>query len=171
MFPEEAKRGRWCLLVSPDATDGSLHIRQDAKLSAALLDGAETLDYPIAAGRRIYLHVARGSLRANGHELRAGDALMVGKLFNESHASLRDDFEVTNEALNQMVNCAQAHSACYGARMTGAGFGGCAVALVKREQVEAFVEATERAYQAVSGLDAVIYVCSAAQGASLVYLE
>jgi galactokinase len=103
--------------------------------------------------------------------MRAGDALMVGKLFNESHASLRDDFEVTNEALNQMVDCAQAHPACYGARMTGAGFGGCAVALVKREQVEAFVEATERAYQAVSGLDAVIYVCSAAQGASLVYLE
>lgn len=103
--------------------------------------------------------------------MRAGDVLKAGRLFNESHASLRDDFEVTNEALNQMVNCAQAHSVCYGARMTGAGFGGCAVALVKREQVEAFVEATGKAYRAVSGLDAVIYVCSAAQGASLVYLE
>ena len=76
IFPEEAKRGRWCLLVSPDAAEGSLRIHQDAKLSAALLDGAETLDYPIAAGRRIYLHVARGSVQANGHKLAAGDALM-----------------------------------------------------------------------------------------------
>ena len=103
--------------------------------------------------------------------LRSGDALKAGELFNESHASLRDDFEVTNAALNQIVNSAQAHPACYGARMTGAGFGGCAVALVKREQVEAFVEATEEAYHKVSGLNAVIYICSAAQGASLVQPE
>jgi len=76
IFPDEAKRGRWCLLVSPDAADGSLRIHQDARLSTALLDGADLLDYPIAAGRKAYLHVARGSLQANGHELAAGDALM-----------------------------------------------------------------------------------------------
>ena len=76
IFPDEAKRGCWCLLVSPDAADGSLRIHQDARLSAALLDGTETLDYPIADGRKAYLHVARGSLQANGHELNAGDALM-----------------------------------------------------------------------------------------------
>jgi len=75
-FSDEAKRGRWCLLASPDAVDGSLRIHQDVRLSAALLDGAETLDYPIPAGRRAYLHVARGSLQANGRELAAGDALM-----------------------------------------------------------------------------------------------
>lgn len=57
IFPDEAKRGRWCLLVSPDAAGDSLHIHQDARLSSALLDGAETLDYPIAAGRNIYLHI------------------------------------------------------------------------------------------------------------------
>lgn len=75
-FPDEAKRGRWCLLASPDAADGSLSIHQDVRLSAALLDGTETLDYPIQDGRKAYLHVARGSLQANGHELAAGDALM-----------------------------------------------------------------------------------------------
>lgn len=75
-FPDEAKRGRWCLLASPDAADGSLLIHQDTRLLAALLDGAETLDYPIATGRRAYLHVARGSVQANGHDLVAGDALM-----------------------------------------------------------------------------------------------
>jgi len=59
-----------------DAADGSLRIYQDTRLSAALLDNAEQLDYPIPAGRKIYLHVARGSLQANGHKLNAGDALM-----------------------------------------------------------------------------------------------
>jgi len=75
-FPPEMMRGRWCLLVSPDEAEGSLRIRQDARVSAACLDGAETLSYPLAAGRRAYLHVARGSLQANGYALSAGDALM-----------------------------------------------------------------------------------------------
>jgi redox-sensitive bicupin YhaK (pirin superfamily) len=75
-FPLDAKLGRWCLLASPDATQGSLLIHQDARVSAARLDGAKTLDYPIAAGRKIYLHVARGSLQANGNSLSGGDALM-----------------------------------------------------------------------------------------------
>lgn len=75
-FSDADKRGRWCLLVSPDAAAGSLRIHQDVRLSAALLDGAETLDYPIATGRKVYLHVARGSLAANGLALNAGDALM-----------------------------------------------------------------------------------------------
>jgi redox-sensitive bicupin YhaK (pirin superfamily) len=75
-FPPEDKRARWCLLASPDAGQGSLLIHQDARVSAALLNGAETLDHPIAAGRKAYLHVARGSLQANGYALAAGDALM-----------------------------------------------------------------------------------------------
>ena len=75
-FPLEEKMARWCLLASPDAVQGSLLIHQDARVFAARLDGVETLDYPIAAGRKIYLHVARGSLQANGHALAAGDALM-----------------------------------------------------------------------------------------------
>jgi galactokinase len=54
------------------------------------------------------------------------------------HASLRDDFEVTNEALNQIVDAAQLQPSCYGARMTGGGFGGCAVALVDAGQIQCF---------------------------------
>ena len=61
-----------------------------------------------------------------------GDATEIGRLMNESHKSLRDDYEVSNEALNAMVEIAAGHSACYRAPMTGAGFGGCAVALVAR---------------------------------------
>jgi hypothetical protein len=79
-FPPEDKQARWCLLASPDAAPdkagGSLLIRQDARVFAARLDGAETLDYSMVAQRKIYLHVARGSVQANGHALSGGDALM-----------------------------------------------------------------------------------------------
>ncbi len=75
-FPLEDKLARWCLLASPDSAQGSLLIHQDARVFAARLNGAETLDYPLATGRKAYLHVARGSLQANGYGLSAGDALM-----------------------------------------------------------------------------------------------
>jgi galactokinase len=96
------------------------------------------------------------------------DPVALGKLFNASHASLRDDFEVTNDALNWIVEIAQAQSACFGARMTGAGFGGCAVALVRREQAEAFAQAVGAAYRLKSGLEAKVYVCQASEGASVI---
>jgi len=76
VYGASAKRGRWCLLASPDQAAGSLLIHQDVRVSAAMLNGAETLDYPVSAGRNIYLHVARGAITANGHSLNAGDALM-----------------------------------------------------------------------------------------------
>jgi redox-sensitive bicupin YhaK (pirin superfamily) len=75
-FPLENKLARWCLLASPEGAQGSLLIHQDARVFAARLNGAETLDYSLPAGRKAYLHVARGSLEANGNALSAGDALM-----------------------------------------------------------------------------------------------
>jgi len=97
-----------------------------------------------------------------------GDVERLGRLFNASHDSLRDDFEVTNDALNIMVECACEQEGCYGARMTGAGFGGCAVALVNTENVDGFTQAVSEAYRLKSGLEAVVYVCRASEGASLV---
>jgi len=76
VFGVSANRGRWCLLASPDQSDGSLLIHQDVRVFAALLNGTETLHYPNPAGRKIYLHLARGALSANGKNLNAGDALM-----------------------------------------------------------------------------------------------
>ena len=99
--------------------------------------------------------------------MRQGNAKRLGELFNASHASLRDDFEVTNDALNQIVACAQEQPECYGARMTGAGFGGCAVALVDEDKAEGFAQAVSAAYRQRSGLEAAIYVCKASDGAIL----
>ncbi len=99
--------------------------------------------------------------------MRAGDVRALGGLLDESHVSLRDDFEVSSEALDAMVGCAQSHGGCYGARMTGAGFGGCAVALVDAERVDEFVEETARAYRAQTQNDPSVYVCRATNGAEL----
>lgn len=75
-FTAEEKRGRWCLLASPDAVHGSLLLHQDARVFAALLDGEERLTYAIPPGRKAYLHVARGRVQAAGMHLTGGDALM-----------------------------------------------------------------------------------------------
>lgn len=100
--------------------------------------------------------------------MRNGNVKRLGELFNASHESLRDDFEVTNDALNIMVECAREQVGCYGARMTGAGFGGCAVALVNESNVEAFVKNVPAAYRQRSGLEASVYVCKSSAGASQV---
>ena len=100
--------------------------------------------------------------------MRRGEVEALGVLMNKSHESLRDDYEVSSEALNAMVEAAQAHRACYGARMTGAGFGGCAVALIDAEAAEDFVEKTAAQYEEKTGHTAAVYVCQATNGSEVV---
>ena len=76
-FAPEDKRGRLRLIASPDRAEGSVLIHQDARIYAGLFDGAETAVFTVQPGRRAYLHVARGSVSANGSSLSAGDALKV----------------------------------------------------------------------------------------------
>ncbi len=76
-FAETEKRGRLRLIVSPDRAEGSVLMHQDARLYAGLFDGAENAALAVAAGRLIYVHVARGRLEANGVALNAGDALRI----------------------------------------------------------------------------------------------
>lgn len=96
------------------------------------------------------------------------DSEALGTLMNASHRSLHDDFEVTNDALDIIVKLAQSHPATYGARMTGAGFGGCAVALVDANQVEAFAEAVGAAYAEKTPQTASIYITKATNGAEII---
>jgi quercetin 2,3-dioxygenase len=76
-FTPQEKRGRLRLIVSPDRAEGSLLIHQDARVYAGLFTGSERAEFEVKHGRRIYLHVARGSLTANGAALRGGDALQI----------------------------------------------------------------------------------------------
>jgi len=86
-FAEDEKRGRLRLVASPDGADGSVVIRQDARMYAGLFDGAEHGVLEVAEGRRIYVHLARGRLTVNGEALAAGDAL---KLTDTSVLQLSD---------------------------------------------------------------------------------
>jgi galactokinase len=100
--------------------------------------------------------------------MRAGDAVRLGQLMNESHVSMRDDFEISRDEVNVMVACAQGHTAAYGARMTGGGFGGCCVALVKAEEAQAFALEVATCYRESTGLIPAIYVSEATAGANVV---
>jgi galactokinase len=100
--------------------------------------------------------------------LEQGDMLEFGKLLNQCHTSLRDLYEVSIPELDIMVEVAQSLPGCYGARLTGAGFGGCTVNLVARERAGAFSGALAAGYENGTGLTPEIYICSASNGAELV---
>ena len=97
--------------------------------------------------------------------LEAGDLESFGHLLDASHASLRDDYEVTGIELDTLVAAAQEQSAVLGARMTGAGFGGCAIALVKKSEWEAFATAVKESYREKIGYETDIYQASIDDGA------
>ncbi len=100
--------------------------------------------------------------------MRRGDAVRFGQLMLASHASLRDDFEVSTAELDRMVALACRQDGCFGARLTGAGFGGSAVALVEGETAETFADRVVAEYQAATGRRARALLTRAADGASLV---
>ena len=98
--------------------------------------------------------------------LEAGDLRDFGGRMAESHRSLRDDYEVSCAELDLLVKLAGKLDGVYGARMTGGGFGGCTINLVKSESVEPFRRSVSAGYQQVTGRAAKIYVSEAASGAS-----
>jgi galactokinase len=119
--------------------------------------------------RRRARHVITENMRtlAAVEAMRQGDAVGLGRLMDASHASLRDDFEVSSPNLNVMVAAARRHAACYGARMTGAGFGGCAVALVRAGSVGDFAAVVVTDYQAETSIEPNVYICEATDGAAI----
>jgi galactokinase len=96
--------------------------------------------------------------------LRADDVPRFGELMNASHVSLRDDYQVSCAELDAMVEAAWRQEGVYGARMTGAGFGGCTVNLVAEGAAEAFRERVAQAYTQATGLIPEIYICRAEEG-------
>lgn len=101
--------------------------------------------------------------------MKAGDAAKLGELMKASHTSLRDDYEVSCPELDAMAEIAQQLEGCYGARMTGAGFGGCAVALIDAAREESFVASIREQYQDATGLEPNIYVSQPTDGARAVW--
>jgi galactokinase len=98
--------------------------------------------------------------------LRAGDLSTFGELMTASHVSLRDDFEVSCPELDLLVDIALAGNGVYGARLTGAGFGGCMVVLVEKRAANHLIDTIEKRYAAATGRQAAAYICRASAGVS-----
>lgn len=112
-------------------------------------------------------HVVYECARVNASvaALDRGDLLSFGRLLNESHASLKDLYEVTGAELDALSGAARAEEGCIGSRMTGAGFGGCTVSLVEKSRVPAFIESVGRKYEEATGIKASFYDTSIEDGA------
>ncbi|MBV9772866.1 MAG: galactokinase [Gemmatimonadetes bacterium] len=137
-------------------------------LSAAELEaGAARLD-PLLARRARHVVTENERTLAAADAMRAGEAALLGRLMNAGHRSLRDYYEVSSPELDAMVEIAQARPECHGARMTGAGFGGCAVALVDKGDSAEFVERVSARYQEATGKEPRLHVTGATGGAEIV---
>lgn len=127
---------------------------------------AEAISSPVCRKRaRHAVYENQRTLQAVA-ALRAGDLAGFGELMNASHISLRDEYEVTGAELDTLVSAAWQQEGVIGARMTGAGFGGCAVSLVKEECVPAFIEGVGASYREAIGYDATFYVVEIGDGPS-----
>ena len=136
-------------------------------LRDATLDDVAAIADPV--DRRRAHHVVTENQRTldAAQAMRRGDPAELGRLMNESHASLRDDYEVSGPGLDAIVEVARSAPGCLGARMTGGGFAGCAVALVQAAEAESFAGAVIDRYR-FSGHTARVWMCAPSAGASMV---
>jgi galactokinase len=137
---------------------------RDLDLSTLRARGAELDPVVLRRARHVVTEIAR--VRSAAAALAAGDLARMGGLMEASHASMRDDFEITVPLIDQLVGIVKAAiGSAGGVRMTGGGFGGCVVALVPDGLVDAVRAAVERDYRGPAGKAAAVYVCRAVGGA------
>jgi galactokinase len=142
-----------------------LRALRDLDLATLQARGAELDAVVLRRARHVVTENAR--VRAAGAALAAGDLRRMGELMAASHASMRDDFEITVPLIDQLVDIVKtAIGDAGGVRMTGGGFGGCVVALVPRALVDGVTAAVAAGYRGPNGEPATVYVCRAAAGAA-----
>ena len=123
---------------------------------------------PLIARRARHIITENKRTTEAAQAMQDNDSVKMGQLMKQSHISLRDDFEISSKALDLMADLAQKHKACFGARMTGGGFGGCAVALVAAPTVQDFIDTLYDSYYAQINIEPKLYVCAAANGAEVI---
>lgn len=133
---------------------------------AMLAAEADRLD-PVDLKRARHVVTENDRVLRSVEALRGEQAAALGELMAASHASLRDDYQVSSAELDALVAIAQQTPGVIGARMTGAGFGGCAVAMVEENAAAAAAEAIVARYRAQTGRPGRAYVCTASQGAEV----
>lgn len=144
------------------------HRLEIRKLRDATIDdlqkwGGEMPEGVLKRTRHVIMENARTVAAADA--LESGDMKTLGRLMYEAHASYRDDFEASCSEADILVDLASKEEGCIGARLTGGGFGGCTVNLVKTARAEQFSENLRQGYKTATGIDADIYLCHASAGA------
>ena len=100
--------------------------------------------------------------------LRENDVELFGRLMNESHQSLREDYQVSCREIDILVDMAQAMPGVLGSRITGGGFGGCTVSIVRNDAVDGFISQIGKTYQEKVGHEAEFYVVDIGDGAKII---
>jgi galactokinase len=143
-------------------------IRSLRDVTPAMLDEAGDRLEPVLARRARHVVEENARVLAAADAFEARDHSTVGRLFRESHASLRDLYGVSSPELDALVDIAEAVPGVYGSRLTGAGFGGCTVTLVRREAIRELTAAIEERYPARTGLLPTVFEVTPAGGAGRV---
>lgn len=137
-------------------------------LSQCVLDDLRFITNPDLRNRARHVITEQWRVRESARVLQLGDLQTFGRLMNASHRSLRNDYAVSGIELDTLIEAAEEHPGCLGARMTGAGMGGCAIALVREESLESFVEAVSKTYETAIGYAPRIWTTEATGGVSTI---
>jgi galactokinase len=151
-----------------EAAARALGVRALRDATPAMLEAADLEPVLLRRARHVISENAR--VLDMAHALRTGDLEAAGRLLYASHVSLRDLYEVSSPELDALVDVLRAQPGCYGARLTGAGFGGCTIALMRSDAVADAMPAVTAAYKRRTGLDAHLYPGRPSAGASRIAL-
>ncbi|MBP9152643.1 MAG: galactokinase [Flavobacteriales bacterium] len=138
--------------------------RQLKNLVEATLDDLKLISDPTLKKRTRHAITEQLRVQDSVTALSSGNLLAFGKLMNESHASLRDDYEVSCSELDFIVAELQSNPACLGARMTGAGFGGCCIALVDGSSIQRITQSLSETYEIQFKISPSFYDCKPSRG-------
>jgi len=145
---EYAARRRECAEALESLRRGRPTVQSLRDVDACDLTALAEVLAPVLHKRVTHVVTENDRVRQTAKALKTGDVQTVGRLMSESHRSLRDDYEVSCAELDEVVSIAQAIDGVHGARMTGGGFGGCAIALIERETVKTLKTALHESYSA-----------------------
>lgn len=166
-YPVRQKQCREGLTIL-QRSDPRLIALRDAHMGMLLQHRSRMDEVVFRRCRHVITEIARVPLAAEA--MKAGDAATFGRLMFESHQSLKDDYEVSCTELDTLVDIARQVPGVYGARMTGGGFGGCAIALVDSGSEQALRAAVKNKYDTRFEQPAIVYTTTASEGATIIPL-
>ena len=139
-------------------------LKEGQHLVEAAMEDLQSIEDVVIRQRARHVVTENLRVKQSAMMLRMGDLHTFGRLMNASHQSMKEDYEITGPDMDLLAETAQNIPGCLGARMTGGGFGGCAIALVPLQNVASFSDILSKRYYSVTGLQCEFYICGAEEG-------